>query len=51
MLSFLFTSQADNEKIWDYIEEYFLGVIPNEVMKQYEKNVEKKKRCEIWNKE
>jgi ATP-dependent DNA helicase RecQ len=31
MLTYLFEKQVDTEEFWEYIEDYFLGKIPNEV--------------------
>lgn len=36
MLSFLFGSEFESERIWDYLEEYFLGIIPEAVKKSCE---------------
>ncbi|MCF8011249.1 MAG: DEAD/DEAH box helicase [Clostridiales bacterium] len=31
MLTYLFTNEVDNKTFWEYIEDYFLGKIPDEV--------------------
>ena len=31
MLSFLFESEFTSQEIWAYIEDYFLGIIPDQV--------------------
>lgn len=41
MLTYLFEGKADNEAMWNAIEEYFLGIIPDEVVKAYEKHTGK----------
>jgi len=42
MLTYLFEGEFSNEEIWDFIEDYFLGIIPKEVVKNYEKRTSKK---------
>lgn len=42
MLTYLFENNLSSEEIWDHIENYFLGIIPNEVIKKYEKKTGKK---------
>lgn len=37
MLSYLYESDFDNSEIWDLIEDYFLGKIPEKVKKECEK--------------
>lgn len=37
MLTYIFEGGFTNEKIWDLIEDYFLGIIPQSVVKSYEK--------------
>ncbi|SOC24061.1 ATP-dependent DNA helicase RecQ [Ureibacillus xyleni] len=34
MLTFLFERQVETEEFWEYIEDYFLGRIPNEVLEK-----------------
>lgn len=34
MLTYLFEKQVDTEEFWEYIEDYFLGRIPSEVMER-----------------
>lgn len=41
MLTYIFEGKFTNEEIWDLIEDYFLGKIPDKVMEQYE-NLKKK---------
>lgn len=41
MLTYLFEGKADNDTMWNAIEEYFLGIIPDEVVKAYEKDTGK----------
>ncbi|QAA33543.1 DEAD/DEAH box helicase [Clostridium manihotivorum] len=42
MLAYIFESKFTNSEIWDLIEDYFLGIIPDHVVKRYEKNTGKK---------
>lgn len=42
MLTYLFEGGFTNQEIWDYIEDYFLGIIPEAVVKGYEKKMGKK---------
>lgn len=37
MLTYLFEGEFSNAEIWNFIEDYFLGIIPKEVIKNYEK--------------
>lgn len=37
MLTYIFEGDFTNEQIWDLIEDYFLGIIPQSVVKAYEK--------------
>lgn len=37
MLTFLFTNNFKSDEIWEYLEDYFLGKIPKEVISAYEK--------------
>jgi len=37
MLTFLFENDFSSDEIWGYIEDYFLGIIPEEVKKLYKK--------------
>ncbi|QCT04361.1 helicase domain-containing protein [Paenibacillus algicola] len=32
MLTHLFENEVDNDRFWEYIENYFLGIIPDEVL-------------------
>jgi len=41
MLTYIFEGGFTNEKIWELIEDYFLGVIPEKVIKNYEKKTGK----------
>lgn len=41
MLTYLFEGRADNETMWNAIEEYFLGIIPKQVVRAYEKHTGK----------
>jgi len=36
MLTFLFKNEVSNEQFWEYIEDYFLGRMPEEVMANVE---------------
>lgn len=42
MLTYIFEGGFSNKEIWDLIEDYFLGRIPEEVIKNYEKKTGKK---------
>lgn len=42
MLTYLYESKFTSDKIWDLIENYFLGIIPDKVIKSYEKHTGKK---------
>lgn len=42
MLTYIFEGGFSNEEIWDLIEDYFLGIIPDAVIKSYEKKSGKK---------
>lgn len=42
MLTYLFEGEFSNEDIWDFIEDYFLGIIPKDVVKSYENKTGKK---------
>lgn len=35
-LSYLFEEKLSSDERWDYIENYFLGIVPDEILKQYE---------------
>ena len=37
MLTYLFEGNFKNDEMWGLIEDYFLGIIPKEVVKKYEK--------------
>ncbi len=37
MLSFLYSNSFKNEQIWNYLEDYFLGIIPEEVIESCRK--------------
>lgn len=41
MLTFLFKNDFSSQEIWDYLEDYFLGAIPKEVMTAYTKRTGK----------
>ncbi len=41
MLTYIFEGGFTNEKIWELIEDYFLGLIPEKVIKNYEKKTGK----------
>lgn len=34
MLTYLYESGWSSEKIWDALEDYFLGIVPEEVKKK-----------------
>jgi len=42
MLTYLFEEELSNKEIWDLIEDYFLGIVPDDVVKNYEKKTGKK---------
>lgn len=42
MLTYIFEGGFSSEQIWSFIEDYFLGIIPKEVVKHYEKKTGKK---------
>lgn len=42
MLTYLFEGEFNNEEIWNFIEDYFLGIIPADVVKKYEKKTGKR---------
>ncbi len=42
MLTYLFQGGFSNEEFWSLIEDYFLGIIPDKVIKAYEKSTGKK---------
>lgn len=42
MLTYLFEGECSNKEIWDFIEDYFLGIIPDDVVKNYERKTGKK---------
>lgn len=41
MLTYLFTNNLTSDEIWDYLEDYFLGKIPREVISAYESRTNK----------
>ncbi|MGI6424607.1 MAG: helicase-related protein [Tepidanaerobacteraceae bacterium] len=43
MLTYIYEGDFTNEEIWNLIEDYFLGIIPQSVVKSYEKKKEKVK--------
>ncbi|WP_368240474.1 DEAD/DEAH box helicase [Clostridium paraputrificum] len=45
MLTYIFEGGFTNEEIWNLIEDYFLGIIPKDVIKNYEKKTNKKLEC------
>jgi ATP-dependent DNA helicase RecQ len=38
MLTYLFENEVKTEQFWDLIEDYFLGKVPEEVMRRYKEN-------------
>lgn len=42
MLTYLFESKFSSEEIWGFIEDYFLGIIPEDVVRNYEEKTGKK---------
>lgn len=42
MLTYIFERNLNNKEIWDLIEDYFLGIVPNDVVKSFEKKTGKK---------
>lgn len=42
MLTYLYESNFSSNQIWDLIEDYFLGIVPEKVIKKYEKKTGKK---------
>lgn len=42
MLTYIYEGKFSNDEIWNLIEDYFLGIIPNKVIKNYEKKTGKK---------
>lgn len=42
MLTYIYEGNFTNEEIWNLIEDYFLGIIPEVVIKSYEKKTGKK---------
>ena len=42
MLTYLYESKFSSEEIWNLIEDYFLGIIPDKVIENYEKKAGKK---------
>lgn len=42
MLTYLFENNFESEEIWDHVENYFLGIIPDEVINKYEQKTGKK---------
>ncbi|MDR0530617.1 MAG: DEAD/DEAH box helicase [Oscillospiraceae bacterium] len=45
MLTFLFQSGFSNEQIWDYLEDYFLGIEPEQLQELPKKDNRKKKKA------
>lgn len=41
MLSYIFENNLSNEEIWGIIEDYFLGIIPEQVKERYENDIVK----------
>lgn len=41
MLTFLFENNFSSQEIWEYLENYFLGIIPEEVKISYSKRIGK----------
>lgn len=42
MLTYIYEGKFTSVEIWNLIEDYFLGIIPNKVIKNYEKKTSKK---------
>ena len=42
MLTYIYEGKFSSDEIWNLIEDYFLGIIPNKVIKNYEKKTGKK---------
>lgn len=42
MLTYLFENEFNNEEMWNRIEDYFLGIIPQKVIENYENKTGKK---------
>ena len=42
MLNYLYNSGFGSEEIWDIIEDYFLGIVPDKVIKEYNKQLKLK---------
>ena len=42
MLTYIYEGKFKSDEIWNLIEDYFLGIIPQEVIKSYEKKTGKK---------
>lgn len=42
MLTYIYEGKFTSDEIWNLIEDYFLGIIPNKVIKNYEKKTGKK---------
>ena len=42
MLTYIYEGDFSSEKIWNLIEDYFLGIIPESVVKSYEKKTGEK---------
>lgn len=39
MLTYLFSGNMDSDEIWEHLEDYFLGIIPNDVKEKLENSV------------
>ncbi len=42
MLTYIFEGAFENQYIWKLVEDYFLGIIPNDVISSFEKKSGKK---------
>lgn len=45
ILTYIFEGAFENQYIWELIEDYFLGIIPNDVIKSFEKNLVRNLNC------
>lgn len=48
MMKYIFEGNFSSDEIWDIIEDYFLGIIPEKVQKLYDKRNEKKKLKKVY---
>lgn len=42
MLTYIFEGAFENQYIWELVEDYFRGIIPNDVIRSFEKKAGKK---------